>query len=72
VSSFGVAATQLFFRELKGQKFEGASMPLIFFVQNTFDRSYFPGVTQERIPCEQLVSPTPNERETTAGNRSFL
>jgi len=43
VSSFGVAATQLFFRELKRQKFESASMPLIFFVQNTFDRSYFPG-----------------------------
>ena len=26
----------------------------------------------ESLPCEQLVSPTPNERETTASNRSFL
>ena len=27
---------------------------------------------KNHIPCEQLVSPTPNERETTESNRSFL
>ena len=26
---------------------------------------------QMLVPCEQLVSPTPNERETTASNRRF-
>ena len=43
MSSFSVAAAQLSFREEKRQKLESTFMPLIFFLQYTFNSRYFPG-----------------------------
>ena len=33
------------------------------------ERTYWGGISNFLLPCEQLVSPTPNETETTASNR---
>ena len=33
------------------------------------ERIYWGGISNFLLPCEQLVSPTPNETETTVSNR---